>query len=102
MIAYIGAYSYTLFTCVIYAVMIIINRNIRTLALIFCRKYVANFVVNMKNVAFIYMNNAPKYTITDKIRSNLKEIEKLKSSFSEAVFCPKWIKYLGKKKSYFL
>lgn len=29
----------------------------------FCRKYVANFVVNMKNVVFIYMNNAPKYSI---------------------------------------
>lgn len=47
----------------------------------FCRKYVANFVVNMKNVVFIYMNNALKYTITNKIRFNLKEIEKLKSSF---------------------
>ena len=55
----------------------------------------------MKNVVFIYMNNALKYTITNKIRFNLKEIEKLKSSFLEAVLCPKWIKYLGKKKSYF-
>ena len=69
---------------------IIINSKIKALALMFCRKYVANFVVNMKNVVFIYMNNALKYTITNKIRINLKEIEKLKSSFLEAVFCPKW------------
>ena len=35
------------------------------------------------------MNNALKYTITNKIRFNLKENEKLKGSFLEAVFCPK-------------
>lgn len=81
MIACIDVYSYTLFACVIYAVMIIINRNIKTLALISCRKYVANFVVNIKNVVFVYMNNAPKYTITDKIRFNVKETENLKNSF---------------------
>ena len=36
------------------------------------------------------MNTALKYTITNKIRFNLKEIEKLKSSFLKAVLCPKW------------
>lgn len=33
------------------------------------------------------------YTITNKIRFNLKEIEKIKSSFLEAVFCSKWTQF---------
>lgn len=101
MIVYIGVYSYTLFACVIYAVMIIINRNIKTLALIFCRKYVANFVVNMKNVVFIYMNNASKYTITNKIRFNLKEIEKLKSSFWKSYSARSGLNILVRKRVIF-